>query len=61
MNFFKRLGLLILAVLFSLGMVGILFYLQYVVKDYRITAAFTSVMGVGLLVLMRTKKKNSKY
>ncbi|MBO0474882.1 hypothetical protein JZO86_14360 [Enterococcus ureasiticus] len=61
MNLIKKAGLLLLAILFCVGILGLLFYLTYVVKNYKISLAVTAVFVVVLLVFMRLSKKKSRY
>lgn len=61
MNLIKKVGLLLLAILFCVGMLGLLFYLMYVVKDYKISLAVTVVLAIVFLVFKVKLKKKSRY
>lgn len=61
MNLIKKAGLLLLAILLCVGILGLLFYLTYVVKNYKISLAVTAVFGLVLLVFQRLPKKKSRY
>lgn len=61
MDGLKKIVVLILAVLFALGMVGLLLYVYYFVEDFRVSLAIAAVFGAGLLIFQRKNKKKSKY
>lgn len=61
MSSLKKTGVLILAIVFCVAMIGLLFYLFYVVKDFKISLAVTAALGAGLLIFQFKSKRKSKY
>lgn len=61
MSSLKKMGIMILAIVFCLAMIGLLFYLFYVVKDYKISLVVTAVLAAGLFIFQFKSKRKSKY
>lgn len=61
MNSLKKAGILVLAVILCIAVLGLLFYLYFEVKDYRISLAVTAVLAAGLLIFQYKSKRKSKY
>lgn len=61
MSLLKKAGILVLAVILCIAVLGLLFYLYFEVKDYRISLAVTAVLGAGLLIFQYKSKRKSKY
>ncbi|MBP2098800.1 hypothetical protein [Enterococcus rivorum] len=61
MSTMKKALFLLVAFVGCLAVLGLMFYLYVVVKDYRITLAITILLAGALLIFKRLDKRKSKY